>query len=56
MYVNIATGQHHFINNNKRNSQALKKQSLCTIYKDSRGILWMGGSQGLACGTSTPTA
>ena len=48
MYVNTATGQHHFINNNKRNSQALKRQSLCTIYKDSRGILWMGGSQGLA--------
>lgn len=48
MYINTTTRQHHFINNNKRNNQILKRQSLCTIYKDSRGILWMGGNQGLA--------
>lgn len=48
MYLNTNTKQFHFINKNKRNSQILEKQSLYTIYKDSRGILWMGGSQGLA--------
>lgn len=49
MAVYIDSGKHRFIRNNNRNSQLLKKQSLNTLYKDSRNILWMGGNEGLAC-------
>ena len=48
LMLNTGNGQHHFIRHNKRNSQALKKQFLYAICRDSRGILWMGGSQGIA--------
>lgn len=48
MAVNTESGKHRFIRHNTQNSQPLKRQNLNTIYKDSRNILWMGGSTGLA--------
>ncbi len=48
MAVNTESGKHRFIRHNAQNSQPLKRQNLNTIYKDSRNILWMGGSTGLA--------
>ncbi len=48
LMLNTASRQHHFIRSNRRNSQTLEKQFLYTICRDSRGILWMGGSQGIA--------
>lgn len=46
--VNIANNQSRFIESNARKSQSLKKYHLYTVYKDSRNIVWMGGTQGVA--------
>ncbi|MCD8182217.1 MAG: response regulator [Bacteroides sp.] len=45
--VDIDSGKCRFIYSNAAQKQVLKKLNLYTVYKDSRNILWMGGTQGL---------
>lgn len=47
MTVDINSHQCRFVYNNSNKKQVLKKLNLYTVYKDSRNILWMGGTQGL---------
>mgnify|MGYP000757614875 CR=1 FL=1 len=45
--LNTANGEYRFVCSNARHSQPLKQQHLYALCKDSRNILWMGGTQGL---------
>lgn len=48
MIANIRNNQCKFIHHNQHKTQELKKQTLYTLYKDHRNILWLGGTQGLS--------
>lgn len=47
MTIDMETHLSTFIHRNREGKQALPKSLLYTLYKDSRNILWMGGTQGL---------
>lgn len=48
MAVDVHTNQSNFIRTNAARNQELRKLSIYTLYLDSRNILWMGSTQGLA--------
>lgn len=48
MTIDISTHQCKLVETNAGGTQPMKQLNLYTLYKDSRNIIWMGGTQGLA--------
>jgi signal transduction histidine kinase/DNA-binding response OmpR family regulator/streptogramin lyase len=49
MAIDVNNSQCRFVRQNAGGTRPIKSQHLYTLYKDSRDMLWMGGTQGLTC-------